>query len=80
MENLKVFVEGEFCTPTKNSCRGSSRFCSYHSIVQSIYKWCPAEPGIHLVLFADDAYINASEKLERRDLCKLQRGLTAMNL
>jgi hypothetical protein len=37
-----------------------------------------AVPGTHLALFADDAYIYVTEKHERRVLCKLQRGLTAV--
>jgi hypothetical protein len=39
----------------------------------------PAAPGTHLALFADDTCIYATEKHERRVLCKLQRGLTAVN-
>jgi hypothetical protein len=39
----------------------------------------PAAPGTHLALFADDACIYAAEKHESRVLCKLQRGLTAVN-
>jgi hypothetical protein len=36
-------------------------------------------PGTQLALFADDTCIYATEKHKRRVLCKLQRGLTAVN-
>jgi hypothetical protein len=36
-------------------------------------------PGTHLALSTDDTYIYATEKHEPRVLCKLQRGLTAVN-
>jgi hypothetical protein len=36
--------------------------------------------GTHLALSADDNCIYMTEKYERRILCKLQRGLTAVNL
>jgi hypothetical protein len=39
----------------------------------------PAAPGTHLALFDDDTCIYATEEHERRVLCKLQRGLTAVN-
>jgi hypothetical protein len=38
-----------------------------------------AAPRTHLALFADDICIYATEKRERSVLCKLQRGLTAVN-
>jgi hypothetical protein len=38
----------------------------------------PAAPRTHLALFADDTSIYATEKHERRILCKLQRGLTVV--
>jgi hypothetical protein len=39
----------------------------------------PAAPRTHLALFTDDTCIYATEKHERPVLCKLQRGLTAVN-
>jgi hypothetical protein len=38
----------------------------------------PSAPGVHLALFAGDTCVYATEKLERRVLNKLQRGLTAV--
>jgi hypothetical protein len=38
-----------------------------------------AAPGTHLALFADDTCIYATRKHESRVLCKLKRGLTAVN-
>jgi hypothetical protein len=38
-----------------------------------------AAPGTYLALFADDTWFCAPEKCERHVLCKLQRGLTAVN-
>jgi hypothetical protein len=38
-----------------------------------------AAPGTHLALFTDDTCFYATEKLEGLVLCKLQRGLTAVN-
>jgi hypothetical protein len=38
-----------------------------------------AAPGTHLVLFADDTCIYATQKHGCRVTCKLQRGLTAVN-
>jgi hypothetical protein len=38
-----------------------------------------AAPGTHHALFVDDTCIYATGKHERRVLCKLQRGLTAVN-
>jgi hypothetical protein len=39
----------------------------------------PEAPGTHLTLFTYDTSICVTEKYERRVLCKLQRGLTAVN-
>jgi hypothetical protein len=39
----------------------------------------PAASGTHFALIADKTYNYAREKRERRVLCKLQRGLTAVN-
>jgi hypothetical protein len=39
----------------------------------------PAAPRTYLALFADDACIFARKKHELLVLCKLQRGLTAVN-
>jgi hypothetical protein len=39
----------------------------------------PAAPAAHLPLFADGTCVYTTEKHERRVLCKLQRGLTAVN-
>jgi hypothetical protein len=39
----------------------------------------PAASGTYLALFADDTCVYATEKHERRVLCKLQRGLIAVN-
>jgi hypothetical protein len=36
-------------------------------------------PGTHLALFADDTCIYVTETHEHRVLCKVQRGLTAVN-
>jgi hypothetical protein len=38
----------------------------------------PVTPGIHFALFADDTCIYSTKKIERRVLCKLQCGLTAL--
>jgi hypothetical protein len=39
----------------------------------------PAAPGTHFALFADDICIYATKEYEHRVICKLQRGLTAVN-
>jgi hypothetical protein len=46
-------------------------------ILYSLYD-ASAAPETHLSLFADDICIYRSQKHERRVLCKLQRGLTAL--
>jgi hypothetical protein len=48
---------------------------------QSLYRLCDAltASATHLAQFTDDTYICATEKHERLVLCKLQRGLTAVN-
>jgi hypothetical protein len=63
-----------------NSGGDASRFRRCPNIVQSIYRINDAlmAPGTHLALFPDDTCILATEKRERRVLCKLQRGLTAV--
>jgi hypothetical protein len=49
-------------------------------ILYSLYiNNAPAATGTQLALFADNTCIYATEKQERRVLCKLQRGLTAVN-
>jgi hypothetical protein len=68
----------------KNSGRGFSRFRLCLSIYIYIYIYiyindALAAPGTHLALFADDTCIYATEKHERRVLCNLQRGFTAVN-
>jgi hypothetical protein len=51
------------------------------TILYSLYiNDTPAADGTHDVLFADDTCIYATEKHERRVLCKLQRGLIAVKL
>jgi hypothetical protein len=49
-----------FCAK-KYSGRDSSSFCPCPSIVQSIYKLCPATCGTYLALFADGTCIYATE-------------------
>jgi hypothetical protein len=39
----------------------------------------PSAPGTNLALFADDTCIYGTQKHERHVICKLQRGLTAVN-
>jgi hypothetical protein len=76
---FKVLVEGEFFTPRKIAAdvRQGSVLAP---VLYSLYtNDTPAAPRTHLALFADDTYIQETEKQERRVLCKLQRGLTAVN-
>jgi hypothetical protein len=77
---LKFFVEGEFSTPRKLAA-GVLQSSVLAPILYSLYiNDDPAAPEIHLALFAEDTSIYATEKHERRVLCKLKRGLTAVNL
>jgi hypothetical protein len=39
----------------------------------------PAAPGTNLTLFAEDTFIYATDKHERRVPCKLQRGFSTVN-
>jgi hypothetical protein len=48
-------------------------------VLYSLYiNYAPAASGTHLALFADDNSNYATEKHERRVLCKLPRDLTAV--
>jgi hypothetical protein len=73
---FEVLVEGEFSTPRKitSGVRQGSVLASV------LYSLCindaPVAPGTHLVLFADNTFICATEK---HVLCKLQCNHTAMN-
>jgi hypothetical protein len=50
------------------------------TVIYSLYvNDAPAALRTHLALFADVTRIYATEKHERHVLCKLQRGLTAVN-
>jgi hypothetical protein len=60
----------------KNSGRGSSKFPILYSLHIND---ASAAPGTHLSLFWDDTCVYATETHERHSLCKLQRGLTAVN-
>jgi hypothetical protein len=76
---FNVLVEGEAPTPRKIAAdvpQGSVLAPIFYSLHK---KDAPTATGTHLALFADDACIYATEKHERHVLCKLQRGLTAVN-
>jgi hypothetical protein len=69
---------------TKNHCagEGQQQFSSQSStpILYSLYiNDALAAPGTQLALFEEDTCIYATEKHERRVLCKLQRGLAVVN-
>jgi hypothetical protein len=76
---FKVLVEGEFSTPRKTAA-GIPQGSVLAPVLYSLYiNDAPAAPGTHLALLADDICIYATEKYERRVLCKLQRGLAVVN-
>jgi hypothetical protein len=76
---FKVLVEGKISTPRKIAA-GLPQRSVLAPILYFLYiNEAPAAPGVHLALFADDACIYPAEKHKRRVLCKLQRGLTAVN-
>jgi hypothetical protein len=76
-ENL-VSIEGEFFTP-REIAAGVPQGSVFAPGLYSLYvNDAPAPSGTHLALFADHTLVYATEKQERRVLCKLQRGLTAV--
>jgi hypothetical protein len=76
---FKVLVEGEFSTPRKIAA-GVLHSSLLASLLYSLYiNDAPTLPRTHLALFADGTCIYAAEKHEHRVLCKVQRGLTAVN-
>jgi hypothetical protein len=73
---IKVLVEDEFSMPRNIAAPQGSVLAP---VLYSLYiNDAPVAPGIDLVLFADDTRLHATEKHERRVLCKLQLGLTAV--
>jgi hypothetical protein len=71
--------EGEFSTPRKIAV-GVPQGSVLALLLYCLYiNHDPSAPGTHPALFEDDTFIYATEKHERRVLCKLQRGLTAVN-
>jgi hypothetical protein len=77
---FKVLVEGEAPTPRKMAAgvpQGSVLVPTLRGLYTCINE-APAALGTHPSLFADDTCIYVTETRERRVLCKLQRGLTAM--
>jgi hypothetical protein len=78
--NFKVLIEGKFPTPRKTGV-GAPQGSFLAPILYILYiNVVPAALGTHLALFANDTYIYAAEEHEYHVLCKLQRGLTAVNL
>jgi hypothetical protein len=72
-------VEGELSTPRKIEAGVPQGFV-LAPILYSLYtNDVLATPGTNLALLADDTCIYAAEEHERRVLCKLQCGLTAVN-
>jgi hypothetical protein len=72
----KVSVEGELSSPRKVAA-GVPQDSVLAPVLYSLYiNDAPAAYGIHLVLFAADTCVYATEKHERRMLNKLQCGLT----
>jgi hypothetical protein len=76
---IKVLVEGVLRTSRKIAA-GAPQGSVLAPVMYGLYiNDTPAATGTHLSLFADDTRIYATEKHERRVLCKVQRGLTAVN-
>jgi hypothetical protein len=72
-------VEGEF-SMQRNIAAGVPQSSVLAPILYSVYiNDASAASGNQLALFADDTCIFATEKHECHVLCKLQRGLTAVN-
>jgi hypothetical protein len=77
---FKILVGGEFTVPRKIEA-GVPQDSILAPVLRSLYiNDAPAAPGTHLTLFADGTCIHATEKHEHRAVCKLQRGLTAVNM
>jgi hypothetical protein len=76
---FKVFLEGEFSKQRKIAAWVPQGSVLAQILYSLFIKEASAAPGTHLALFANDTCICATEKGERRVLCKPQRGLTAMN-
>jgi hypothetical protein len=75
---FKVLVEGEL-SASKETVEAVPQGSALAPVLYSPYtNDAPAAAGTHLALFADDTCIYTTEKHERRVLCKLQRGLTAV--
>jgi hypothetical protein len=75
---FKVLVKGEFSTPRNIVAEMPQSFVLAPTLYSLFINDAPLVPGIHLALFADYTCIYATEKHERRVLCKLQRGLTTV--
>jgi hypothetical protein len=74
-----VLVEGEISTP-RNIAGGVPQGSIFAATLHNVYKYvAPAAPATHLAPVADDTCIYTTEKHECLVLCKLQRGLTAVN-
>jgi hypothetical protein len=65
----------DVCTQ-RDTSMGATRFRPIPSVVQSVYKWCPLNPDVYLTLFADDAFMYATDR-EDFVIRKLQRGLNS---
>jgi hypothetical protein len=76
---LRVFIEGEFSTRREIAALVPQGFVLTPVLYSLYINSTSAEVGTHLALFADDTCTYATEKHESRVLCKLQRGLTAVN-
>jgi hypothetical protein len=62
----------------RNSLRSASRLV-LAPLLSSLYiNGAPAGPKTHLAVFADGTNIYATEKYERRGLCKLERSRNAV--
>jgi hypothetical protein len=76
---FKILVENEFSTPRKIA-EGIPQGYVLTPISCSLYiNGATVAPGTHLAPFVDNACIYATQKHECYVLCKLQRGLTAVN-
>jgi hypothetical protein len=78
---LEVKVAGEFTTPVELAIAiGVPQGSVLAPVFYSPYmNDAPAATGTYFALLAADTCIYATEKHERRVLCKLQRGLTELN-
>jgi hypothetical protein len=76
---FSVSVEGEMSTPRKMQA-GMPQGSVLSLMPCSMYiNNVPQTPGVHLVLFADDTCLYATDHKESFVLRKLQRGLSSMD-